>query len=240
MVLIKYQYWPGKYGKINSKKLRNPVKEPHLYSVLDTTSTLLSVTWSKLVSNLWNSHRSHTNLSETISIYIYCQHHLEKTKQFKINPKLYQTDHRYQTMQLYFKQYKNVLINKGIILKHWKHNTKIYKPSSWQDIQKPWEYFPTLMASNHTYLVNNTSFWASQEHTRISLGEPSSLAFQLILVFREGDGFADDNVITGHTHSRRNDTVIVQFVVDSVPHALTCLSWWFFKYLMHYKNENVI
>ena len=48
----------------------------NLLSVLDTTSTLLTMSRSKLVSNLRDSNWTNTNLTELVALRVECQHHL--------------------------------------------------------------------------------------------------------------------------------------------------------------------
>ena len=48
-----------------------------LLAVLDAAGSLLSVTRGKLVANLWDSHRAHTDLHELVPVHVEGEHHLE-------------------------------------------------------------------------------------------------------------------------------------------------------------------
>lgn len=50
----------------------------NLLSVTNTASSLLSVATGKFVTDLWNLHRSNTNLTKFVSLLVSCKHHLNK------------------------------------------------------------------------------------------------------------------------------------------------------------------
>lgn len=57
-------------------KYPQAVNSTHLLSVADSTSTLLSVTTSKLVANLGCLGSAHTNLTKLVAIIVDGQHYL--------------------------------------------------------------------------------------------------------------------------------------------------------------------
>merc|ERR1719150_2317633 len=106
-----------------------------LLSVLDTAGSFLSVSTGKLVSDLWDPDRPHSDLGELVSLHIKSQHDL----------------------------------------------------------------------------VHNSCLRVTEESTGDSLGVSLSLPLQLVVILRQGDRLADDDVL-------------IQLVVDGRSHALTSLS----------------
>jgi len=78
----------------------------------------------------------------------------------------------------------------------------------------------TLRVEGDHDLIDNSGFTVPQEGARVSFGVPLGGALQLVVVFSQGYCLADNNIVTGNTHSRRDDAVVIQFVVDRISHSL--------------------
>lgn len=58
-----------------------------LVSILNTTCSLLSMPRGKFITNLRDTHRSHTNLAELVALAVQRQHHLIDNTRFGITQK---------------------------------------------------------------------------------------------------------------------------------------------------------
>lgn len=98
-----------------------------------------------------------------------------------------------------------------------------------------------LAVQRQHHLIDNSRFRVTQKCRRVLLGEALRVSIQLssnnsnyfhilqfqkritiylIVVLRQRNRFANDHIIAGHTNSRRNNTIVVQFVVERITHTL--------------------
>lgn len=87
--------------------------------------------------------------------------------------------------------------------------------SSYPDLT---ELVPLLVQSHHD-LVHNAGLTGPQEGAAVPLGVALVGAVKLVVIFWQRYGLTDDHILTGHTNAGRNQSVVVQFVIDGVPHT---------------------
>ncbi len=73
------------------------------------------------------------------------------------------------------------------------------------------------------YLIDNAGLGGSQEGARVLLGvllgHAAALRGRGIVLVGQRQRLANDHVVTAHTNAGRNDTIVLQLVVDGVAHA---------------------
>jgi hypothetical protein len=98
----------------------------------------------------------------------------------------------------------------------------------WTEIrirQKLWIRLPNpeTKCGINTDLIDNARLGVSEEGGGVPLAIALGPSLQLVLVLRQCDRLADDDVVAGDAEPGRDNAVLVQLVVDGVAHALTGL-----------------
>ena len=80
------------------------------------------------------------------------------------------------------------------------------------------ELIPLLVDRDHD-LIDDSRFRGSKESGGVLFRESLVGRVQFVVIFRHRQSFAQNDVIAGDTSAGRNETVLVQFIVDGVTHT---------------------